>query len=498
MAREFLRLSHISKHFAGVTALRDVSLTVDQGEIVCLVGENGSGKSTLIKIISGVYEPDEGEIVIDGRSFRRLHPIESIREGIQVIYQDFSLFPNLTVAENLAANEMIARRRKFANWGEMWDIATQALQKIDIRIPLDARAGDLAVADRQLIAIAKALLQNARLIIMDEPTTSLTQKEIRSLFAVIRAAKTQGISTLFVSHKLDEVVEISDRTVIVRNGEKVADEPAAGLDRTAMTRFMTGHEVDFASVAPQRLGETAPNVLRVDGLGRQGQFADISFDLRAGEILGITGLLGSGRTDLALALFGKLPAASGQVTVAGRPVKITSTADALASGIGYVPEDRLREGLFLSQSIGRNVVVRIIDALVRLPGVLNRSAMNDAVDTWVERLHIRTQSPYLPASSLSGGNQQRVVLAKWLASEPKVLILNSPTVGVDVGSKLEIYEIIEDLAAAGMGLLVISDDVPELLYVCHRILLMKKGRIVRQFMRGEVTEEGLYQALVAE
>lgn len=498
MAREFLLLNQVSKHFAGVTALREVSLTINEGEILCLVGENGSGKSTLIKIIAGVHEPDGGEIVVNGRPVRRLHPIDAIREGIEVIYQDFSLFPNLTVAENLAVNEAISQKRKLVDWRELRASAARALAKINVDIDLDARAGDLPVADRQLIAIAKALLQNARLLIMDEPTTSLTQKEIRTLFEVIRNAKAQGIATLFVSHKLDEVVAIADRTIIVRNGEKVADEPAGSLTRSAMTRYMTGRDVDFATLEHHVVAADAPQRLQVENLACAGRFADVSFDVKAGEIVGITGLLGSGRTDLALAIFGKLPATSGGISVDGRPIRIASIEDALTAGIGYVPEDRLKEGLFLDQSIGRNVVIRIVDTLVSLPGVLDGKAVAAKVDEWVERLRIRTASPDLPASSLSGGNQQRVVLAKWLASEPKVLILNSPTVGVDVGSKLEIYEIIEHLASLGIALLVISDDVPELLYICHRILLMKSGRIVDEFMRSQVTEESLYQALIAE
>jgi simple sugar transport system ATP-binding protein len=496
MAPDFLSLNHITKRFAGVTALRDVSLSLPAGQITCLVGENGSGKSTLIKVIAGVYAPDGGEVVLNGRSLAQVHPLDAIREGIQVIYQDFSLFPNLSVAENLALNEQVAQNRQLINWRDVRRTAATALARIDVRLDLDARVGHLPVVDRQLIAIAKALLQNARLIIMDEPTTSLSQKEIRSLFAVIRATKQQGIGTLFVSHKLDEVLEISDRTIVMRNGEKVADEPAGALGRTRLIQLMTGRELDLDTSSGSEGLASAPVVLEAKRLASKHHFEDVSFDLRAGEILGITGLLGSGRTNLALSLFGILPADGGALYIGGKEVAIKSVQDALDCGIGYVPEDRLKEGLFLRQPIRHNMIVRIIDQLVRLPAVLDQAAATRVVDEWIDRMRIRTSSADLPVSSLSGGNQQRVVLAKWLASAPKVLILNGPTVGVDIGSKLEIHDIVRSLARQGMGLIVISDDIPELVHLCHRILLMKKGRIVAEFERERISENELNAMLV--
>jgi simple sugar transport system ATP-binding protein len=496
MGSDFLSLNHITKRFAGVTALHDISLSLPAGQITCLVGENGSGKSTLIKVIAGVYAPDSGEIVLNGRSLAQVHPIEAIREGIQVIYQDFSLFPNLTVAENLALNDQVARNRQVINWRDVRRTAVAALARIDVKLNLDARVGQLPVVDRQLIAIAKALLQNACLIIMDEPTTSLSQKEIRTLFAVIRATKQQGIGTLFVSHKLDEVLEISDRTIVMRNGEKVADEPAGALGRTRLIQLMTGRELDLDTSSGSEGLASAPVVLEARGLASKNHFEDISFALHAGEILGITGLLGSGRTNLALSLFGMLPADAGALYVGGRKVTVKSVQDALACGIGYVPEDRLKEGLFLRQPIRHNMVARVIDQLVRLPAILDQAAATRMVDHWIERMHIRTSSADLPVTSLSGGNQQPVVLSKWLASAPKVLILNGPTVGVDIGSKLEIHDIVRSLARQGMGLIVISDDIPELVHLCHRILLMKKGRIVVEFERERITENELNAMLV--
>ena len=495
MVAPFLQLEHIVKRFGGLTALSDVSLALAQGEVACLVGENGSGKSTLIKIIAGIYGPDAGEIFIDGRRYTHLRAIDSIREGIQVIYQDFSLFPNLSVAENIAANEAVSSGRMFVSWSTMRANAARALQRINVRLDLDAPAGELPVVDRQLIAIAKALLQNARLIIMDEPTTALSQREIQSLFDVIRTLKAAGIGTLFVSHKLDEVIEISDRTLIIRSGKVVMDQPARELTRGAMIHAMTGRDLSSeAAVAP--IEAAAPIALEAQHLTCAGHFYDVSMHVRAGEVLGITGLLGSGRTSLALSLFGMLPPDSGQVRVDGRAVSLRTVQSALEAGIGYLPEDRLKEGLFLPQPIGSNVIVRVIDNLVGAPGILNRGLIGSTIEEWVNRLRIKTPSVENPATSLSGGNQQRVVLAKWLAAAPRVMVLNGPTVGVDVGSKQEIHDIIRQLAAQGMAVLVISDDLPELLQVCHRIHVMKTGRIVSEFARSSITEVELNAMLI--
>ncbi|HOA24428.1 MAG TPA: sugar ABC transporter ATP-binding protein [Aggregatilineales bacterium] len=486
----FLEVNHLSKSFAGVKAVQDVSFTIRRGEIRCLIGENGSGKSTLIKMISGVYKPDQGEIIINGRRYTELLPIEAIREGIQVIYQDFSLFPNLTVAENLALNHELAQNRHFVNWREVREIARRALDHIHVDIDLDAIVGELSVADRQLIAISRALLHNARLIIMDEPTTALTQREVESLFSIVRKLQATGISILFVSHKLNEVREIADSVMVFRNGRKVADGGIEEFSLAKMTYYMTGREIkdtpyDF------ECDEKETPLLRVKDLTLPGCFYDVSFELRRGEILGITGLLGSGRSELAQALFGVQPAQSGQIWIDGEPVKIRSIQDAVRHNIGYVPEDRLTQGLFLERSIARNTIVRVLDRLTNKLGLLDSSRMSGLAKNWVDRLNIKTPSPELAAKNLSGGNQQRVVLAKWLASEPRVLILNGPTVGVDVGSKSELHQIIKNLAREGMGIIVISDEIPELLNTCNRILLMRDGRIAEAFKTKDITEETL-------
>src|SRR5450759_1716262 len=490
MPEELLCVNNITKSYAGVKALEDVSLNINRGEIHCLVGENGSGKSTLIKIIAGVVTPDAGEIHINGKQYPRLRPIDSIREGIQIIYQDFSLFPNLTVAENIALNHELARGQKLVNWRRVRQVATAAMQQIGIKRDLDARVEQISVADKQLTAISRALLQNAQLIIMDEPTTALTQREVRSLFAVIKSLQARGISILFVSHKLTEVLEISNKTMILRNGRKVVDADAREFDRAKLVYYMTGRQIDD-STYDYRPGELTVPLLKVENLTSHGNFSDISFELMPGEILGITGLLGSGRTELALALFGVQPAESGTVSVEGKPVEICSIQDSIAHGIGYVPEDRLTEGLFLDQSIGRNIVVRTIDRYVGRGGLLDGREVEKGIQAGVNQLSIKAGSPALPVKSLSGGNQQRVVLAKWLASSPRILVLNGPTVGVDIGSKSELHEILRELARQGMGLIVISDDIPELMQTCSRILLMRRGRLVDEFRRQDTTENQL-------
>jgi simple sugar transport system ATP-binding protein len=497
MAEEILRVENISKRFGGVIALDDVSFSVNKGETCCLVGENGSGKSTMIKIISGVYTPDVGSLYVNGHHYHKLTPIESIHEGIQVIYQDFSLFPNLTVAENIAINEQLAAGKQMVNWKEINQIAREGLEKINIALPLDAIVNTLSTADRQLIAIAKALLAEAQIIIMDEPTTALTKKEVTSLFKLINELKGRGISILFVSHKLIEVTEIADRTIIFRNGKKVMDQDARGLKVETMEFFMTGRKIDPDLMTFDDVPESVAPILKVEELHLAHGFFDISFELKQNEVLGITGLLGSGRTELALALFGEMPADGGKIFIEGKPVEIKDVQDAIRNRIAYVPDDRLREGLFLDHSISNNIVVGIIDRLVNKFRLLNNKNKSAETERWIKELDIKTPSGELPVKSLSGGNQQRVVLAKWLASNPKILILNGPTVGVDVGSKAEIHRIIRNLAKEGIGIILISDDIPELIQTCHRILLMKAGRIVEEFRRQDIDEQSLQSGLVA-
>jgi simple sugar transport system ATP-binding protein len=497
MADELLRLSGVYKSFAGVRALQDVDLSIETGKIHTLVGENGCGKSTLIKIIAGVYPRDAGTIVINGKEHEHLRPIDAIREGIQVIYQDFSLFPNLTVAENIALNEQLAEGQRLVNWRKVRNIAEDALAQIEVSIPLDARVEEVSVANKQLIAISKALRQNARLIIMDEPTSALTEREIRALFGVIHKLQAWGITFLFVSHKLNEVLEISQTIMVMRNGKVVSTGDRKQYDTARLVFEMTGHAITEKSY--QFTSDlNNPPLLKAEGLNVDQALKDITFEMRGGEIVGVTGLLGSGRTELALALFGMLPINSGHITMDGKPVTIRSIQNAIDHGIGYVPEDRLSEGLFLEQAISRNVVVRVIDRLHNKIGLVDPQRVKGQVDNWIDSLRIKTSNPELPVKTLSGGNQQRVVLAKWLASKPRLMILNGPTVGVDIGSKDELHDMMRRLASEGMGLLVISDDIPELLQTCNRILLMRHGQIVDEIRPEETTENRLTAKLIEE
>jgi simple sugar transport system ATP-binding protein len=496
MADPVIKVSDVSLAFAGVQALRHVNLEIQPGEIHCLAGENGSGKSTLIKVISGVYTPDQGTVELNGKTYSKVTPPQAIAAGIQVIYQDFSVFPNLTVMENLALTTEVAARRKLVNWRRFRRIAEEAVAKIDCRIDLDAKVGTLSVADRQLVAICRALMSDARLIIMDEPTTALTKREVDALFGIILDLKARGISTLFVSHKLEEVFEISEHFTILRSGEVVADCPPADLDRRKFSYFMTGRE--FAD-SPFEPGDLAPEpVLEVRGLGLKNGFSDVSFALYPGEILGITGLLGSGRTELALTLFGAYKADAGEILISGRPAQLGSVRRAIRQGIGYVPEDRLTEGLFLEQSIGDNIVIAEIDAALTRLGLLDKAKKRAEAQHWVDELKVATNDPDNAASTLSGGNQQRIVLAKWLATRPGILILNGPTVGVDIGSKHDIHETLRGLAHDGIGVIVISDDIPEVIQNCSRILLMRGGRIDREINPRETTEADLARLMTAQ
>ena len=487
---------HISKHFGGVQALDDVTLEVRAGDVHCLAGENGCGKSTLIKIISGVEFADAGEIAIGEEVNARLTPVQALRAGVQVIYQDFALFPNLTVAENIALTSLVAHRRKLVNPARVRRRAAEVVAELGVQLDLDAHVEDLTVADRQLTAICRALAEQARVIFMDEPTTALTRREVHALFRVVDTLRERGVAMVFVSHKLDEVLEISQHVTVMRNGRVVASGPVQDYDRASLGRAMTGRDVrDTRDVAT--FDESAPPVLRVEGLGLDGAFEDVTFDLRPGEILGITGLLGSGRGEIAQALFGVSPAQRGRIEVGGAEVRIRDVNDAVAAGIGYVPSDRLTEGLFLEQSIADNVVAGSLDLHRARFGLLDRTRLKQTIDTFFSALRIKAASVEAPIRSLSGGNQQRVVLAKWLARGPRVLILNSPTVGVDVGSKEEILDILRREAAKGKGIVVISDDVPELVSVCHRVLVVRRGRVLDVIEGDRMTEQAITEGLSA-
>lgn len=497
MTHPLVRMSGISKEFSGTRALDSVDLEIGFGEVISLVGENGSGKSTLIKILSGVYEASAGSLEVDGDLVTRYGPIEAIRAGIHVIYQDFSLFSELSAAENIAFGATVVGGGLRYRAADSFRIARRALDRLGVDLDLAAAAGTLRMVDRQLIAIASALVSEARLIVMDEATTALSRREVDALLEIVRGLRREGIAVVFVSHKLDEVAAISDRNVVIRNGVKVLDQSADELDRAKLVAAMTGQSFEEKTHEVRAVPEDAPVLLELEGLSRSGAFEDVSLRLRAGEILGITGLLGSGRDALALALFGMQPATSGTIRIGGKECRLASVQEALAHGIGFVPEDRLTEGLFLDHSIQDNIVVRTVDRLAGRAGLIGPSAQRDLAEHWVRELEIKTPTVTQAAATLSGGNQQRIVLAKWLSASPQILVLNGPTVGVDVRSKAQIHAILRGLAEQGIGVVVVSDDVPELLGLCHRILLMRAGWVTDVVEPASISEVQMNELLVA-
>lgn len=493
-----LEVKNVSKSFSGINALSNVSMEIQEGEIHCLAGENGSGKSTLIKVISGIHAPNGGEIVLNGKTYTSLSPKLSMQEGVQIIYQDFALFPNLTVAENIAMNHEHIEGRRLVSWKRIRQTAERAVRMINFEVDLDEKVEKLTVSDKQLVAICRAIINNAKLLIMDEPTTALTRKEINKLFEIVKDLQSKGMAILFVSHKLDEVFEISHRFTILRSGEKIITTDTSELDDEKFTYYMTGRRLEAVHTVAKVDTQSTP-VLEVHDLGMQKALKGINFSLRRGEILGIAGLLGSGRTELALTLFGYYKATEGQILIDGKPVAFENIPSAIACGIGLVPEDRLTEGLIMRQTISNNMTVSTIDSHIGKHGALDRGEMRRCVDTWVNNLKIKISDPEDPITTLSGGNQQKVVLSKWLMDEKlKILILNGPTVGVDIGAKFDIHSILRDLAEQGLGVIIISDDIPELLNTCTRIMIMRSGHLTEELQPESVTAQELMSLMVAD
>ena len=486
----------ISKAFGGAKALTDVSFSVSPGDVHCLAGENGSGKSTLIKIMSGVETPDSGLILLGEERLKSLTPRSAVAKGVQVIFQDFSLIPNLSVAENIALSTSVLERKRFSNPKKNREIAATALDLIGVDIDLDATVQSIPVSSKQLVAIARAMNQGVKLLFMDEATTALTRKEIDHLFGVVDNLKQRGVATVFVSHKLDEVQEIAQTITILRNGALAAEGQMKDFDRRAISMAMTGSDITEVRLAPE-VPKDSPSVLKVESLSASGQFKNISFDVKAGEILGITGLLGSGRSEIAEALFGMCQVSSGSVSVNGTKVKLSGPKAAVAAGIGYVPQDRLTQGLFLNQSILKNVMASAIRDFTGPLGIVKSASMMETITGWISDLRIKTDNPRNVATSLSGGNQQRVVLAKWLAMSPSVLILNGPTVGVDIGSKREILEIIRQKALEGMAVIIVSDDIPEIVQIANRVIVIHQGESAAELQASEISEARLYKELAA-
>lgn len=482
-----LSASNISKSFIGVRALNNIDITINAGEIHCLAGENGCGKSTLVKCISGVYTPDEGTIQIEGQTCGSMTPIEAMNHGIQVIYQDLSLFQHMTVAENIAISKLKFENTKIINWKTIKAIAKEQLDKIGVTMDLDETVGEISMANKQMVAICRALAQNAKILFMDEPTTALTKTEVSHLMKVMLELKKKGLAIVFISHKLDEVFEVADKITIFRNGNKIGDFNSSDLDEKSLSYYMTGREIEYPRY--HRIYKDNTPILSVEHLTRKGQYEDMSLTVRPGDIIGLTGLLGSGRTELAMSLFGLNKTQAGVIKVNGKEVDINSPMVAKKYGIALLPEDRSREGLFIERKIKENISAPIIDTICK-KGIVNRKKENEIAEKYVEELKVRTPSIETVVGTLSGGNQQKVVISKWIATSPKVFIMDTPTVGIDIGSKAEIYEQIHKFADEGMAIILISDEIQEVMANCNRVLVMAHGKCVVELSEEDLMQEG--------
>ncbi|MDA3734005.1 sugar ABC transporter ATP-binding protein [Niameybacter massiliensis] len=494
MGDVFLQLDGIKKSFGGVHALKGVDLEVRLGEVHCLAGENGCGKSTLIKVISGVHDATEGTIIIEGKKINKLTPIDAIKMGIQVIYQDFAIFPNLTVAENIAMNQALMTGAKRMDWKKARILAKEAMERIGVNIDPDVLVERLSVANKQIVAICRAIMNDAKLVILDEPTTALTAKEVERLNEIIINLKNKNIAVVIVNHKLDEIYQIAEKLTVLRNGKNVAHGLIEEFDRQRFIKCLTGREIEEALYRPE---ESKEEILRVEHYTKKGAFEDISFNLHKGDVLGITGLLGSGRGEIGDALFGLAPAESGTVLLNEKKIMIKSVQDAVKHKIAYVPEDRLTQGLFLERSIEDNTIAASVKKYFN-QFKLDHAAMLETTKMWIQKIGCVASSPQAPINTLSGGNAQKVVIAKWLNTEPDLIILNGPTVGVDIGAKADIHKILHELASQGVGVIIISDDLSEIIHNCNKVIVLQNGRIVAKESSKDLDEAKLSALLSSE
>lgn len=487
-------LDSISKSFPGVRALDDVRFDVEVGEVHALLGENGAGKSTLIKIISGVYQPDKGVILVNGEQVRFKSPLEAQAAGVATIYQELLLFPELTVAENIFMGHPPRTRFGGIDWATMRARAEEILASLDIHdLDVSKVVGALSIGNRQRVEIAKALSRKARLLIMDEPTAALTEADVEKLFAIVRRLKERGVGIVYISHRLEEVFELADRVTVLRDGQFVATKPVSATDKDDLINMMVGRTID--ALFPKADAQIGDVVLQVTELHRPPLTKDVSFQVRAGEIVGLAGLVGSGRSELAQVIFGITPASSGEIRLNGDPVTIKSPRQAKAFGVAYVPEDRGHQGLIRQMTLRENVSLAVLDRLTK--GLfIDRKAEGELAEQSLRNFSIRASSIEQVANKLSGGNQQKVVLGKWLASRPLLLLMDEPTRGVDVGAKAEIHRLMGELVQQGLAILMISSELPEIMGMSDRILVMREGHLVAEFARADATQEAVAEAMM--
>jgi rhamnose transport system ATP-binding protein len=486
-AAPILEMKHISKRFDMTQALADVSFALYPGEIHALVGENGAGKSTLIKIMTGIHRPDQGEILLDGRPVQIHNSREAQAHGISAIYQEPMVFPDLNVAENI----FISHRDRgfFVRWGKLYSDAEAILAKLDVKLDVRMPARGLTLAAQQAVEIAKAISLDVRVLIMDEPTASLSAHEVAELFKIVRALRNQGVAVLFIGHRLEEVFEIADRVTVLRDGKLISSLLRSAVTSESVIRDMVGREIEeFFAKRETKRGDL---LMSVRGLSKENAFSDINFEIHQGEVLGFAGLIGSRRTDVALALFGIEPADAGEIIFEGKRLHIRSPEQALRYGIAYLTEDRRQLGLTMPMPISANISLPTLRRYLTSLGLIQSNKEIATAEEYRRRLSIRAPSVKLEVEKLSGGNQQKVMVSKWLNTRPKLFILDEPTRGIDVGAKAEVHHMINDLAAQGLAVILISSDLPEVLAMSDRILVMREGKQMGIFTQEEATQENI-------
>jgi rhamnose transport system ATP-binding protein len=486
MSEYTLELKNITKRFSSVEVLHQVNFSLKSGEVHALLGENGAGKSTLVKIVTGVHQPDGGEIYVDGKQVHFSDALDARQAGIAAIYQELSLFPDLDVAENIFIGRQPTATGRRIDWRKLYNGAEELLASLGVHLDLKDKARNLSIAQQQMVEIARAFSINARILIMDEPTSSLTLNEVADLFRLVRRLREGGTAVIFISHRIEELFELTDRVTVLRDGTYIDTKPLSEVSRDDLIRMMVGRTI--SNLFPKQAGTPGETVLKLENLSRPGSFEDISFGLRKGEIVGMAGLIGAGRTEVARAIFGVEPATSGTIRIRGRLETISSPEKAIQLGVAYVPEDRQIHGIIPPMNLVANISLPLLNDYAS-GGWLNNKVERRASLQAAQQMEVRANNILQKARELSGGNQQKVLLAKWLATKPSILILDEPTRGIDVGTKAAVHSLMNKLALEGMAILMISSELPEIIGMSDRILVMREGHLTASLSRKEASQE---------
>lgn len=489
MAEYILELKNITKKFPGVLALDDISFYLNEGEVCALVGENGAGKSTLVKILMGFYKPDNGTIFMNSKKIKIMDPKHAMDLGISTVYQETSLVQEITVAENIFLGRQPIGKFGTIDWGTMYERAKNILDRLSIDLLPNTIVSNLSAAQQQLVEIAKAFSINAKIIILDEPTAAISKKDTENLFRIIKSIIKDKVSIIYISHRLKEIFEIASRVVVLRDGRLIANLNIKDTNEKSIVKYMVGRNIDNKN---EEYKEPEDEILlEVKNLNRKGKFHDISFNLRKGEILGFSGLVGAGRSEVVRAIFGLDRIDNGDIYIKSHKREIKSTSDAIKQGITFVSEDRRLESIIQNLSVKVNLTVLILESLANRIGLMNKNKESEIAKQYIQRFSIKTPSLDQIVMNLSGGNQQRIALAKCISAKPEILILDEPTKGIDVGAKREIYKIINNLARDGIGIIIVSSELTEIISLCHRVVVMHEGALINIFRKEELTEENL-------